>query len=58
MGNHDINFDVREDQYSDESYELHFGPADYAFNYEDVHFIVLADIIYPAPRGGKSYKGG
>ncbi|WP_316806564.1 calcineurin-like phosphoesterase family protein [Pedobacter agri] len=58
MGNHDINFDVKEDQYSDESYEAHFGPADYAFNYADVHFIVLDDIIYPDPRGGKSYWGG
>jgi len=58
MGNHDINFDVKEDRYSDESYEAHFGPADYAFNYADVHFIVLDDIIYPDPRGGKSYWGG
>lgn len=58
MGNHDINFDVTEDKYSDESYEAHFGPADYAFNYGDVHFIVLDDIIYPDPRGGKSYWGG
>lgn len=58
MGNHDINFDVKEEKYSDESYEAHFGPTDYAFNYGDVHFIILDDIIYPDPRGGKSYWGG
>jgi len=58
MGNHDINFDVKDDKYSDESYEAHFGPTDYAFNYGNVHFIVLDDIIYPDPRGGKSYWGG
>ncbi|PST84301.1 metallophosphoesterase [Pedobacter yulinensis] len=58
IGNHDINFDVQDDRYSDESYEAHFGPADYAFNYGDVHFIILDDIIYPDPRGGKSYWGG
>ncbi|WP_129714342.1 calcineurin-like phosphoesterase family protein [Pedobacter sp. SYP-B3415] len=58
LGNHDINFDVKDDKYSDESYEAHFGPADYAFNYGNVHFIILDDIIYPDPRGGKSYWGG
>src|SRR5690606_34605860 len=49
MGNHDINFDVTEDELSDESYEAHFGPANYAFNYGNVHFIVLDDILYPDP---------
>ena len=58
LGNHDINFDVKEDKYSDESFEAHFGPADYAFNYGNVHFIVLDDILYPDPRDGKSYWGG
>lgn len=58
MGNHDINFDVEVDSLSDESYEAHFGPANYAFNYGKVHFIVLDDIIYPDPRDGKGYWGG
>ena len=58
MGNHDINFDVAADSLSDESYEAHFGPATYAFNQGNVHFIVLDDIIYPDPRGGKGYWGG
>ena len=58
MGNHDINFDVDADSLSDESYEAHFGPANYAFNQGNVHFIVLDDIIYPDPRDGKGYWGG
>lgn len=58
MGNHDINFDVSVDSLSDESYEAHFGPANYAFNYGKVHFIVLDDILYPDPRGKSQYWGG
>ena len=58
MGNHDINFDAKEDSLSDESYEAHFGPANYAFNQGKVHFIILDDVIYPDPRGGKGYWGG
>lgn len=58
LGNHDLNFDVREDRLSDESFEAHFGPANYAFNYGKVHFIVLDDILYPDPRDGKNYWGG
>lgn len=58
MGNHDINFDVEADSLSDESYEAHFGPANYAFNHGNVHFIVLDDVIYPDPRDGKGYWGG
>src|SRR5690606_24886785 len=58
LGNHDINFDVEVDSLSNESFVAHFGPANYAFNYGKVHFIVLDDIIYPDPRDGKGYWGG
>ncbi|MCX2679151.1 calcineurin-like phosphoesterase family protein [Galbibacter sp. EGI 63066] len=58
LGNHDLNFDAKEDHLSDETYEDHFGPADYAFNYGKVHFIVLDDVLYPDPRDGKGYWGG
>lgn len=58
MGNHDMNYDVKEDSLSDESFERHFGPANYAFNYGKMHFIVLDDILYPDPRDGKGYWGG
>jgi hypothetical protein len=58
MGNHDMNFDVEADSLSDETYEKHFGPANYAFNHGKVHFIILDDILYPDPRDGHGYWGG
>lgn len=58
LGNHDMNFDAKEDAFSDESFTANFGPATYAFNYGDVHFVVLEDILYPDPRDGQGYWGG
>ncbi|MDT0644523.1 calcineurin-like phosphoesterase family protein [Zunongwangia sp. F363] len=58
MGNHDMNYDAEEDSLSDETFEAHFGPANYAFNYGKVHFIILDDILYPDPRDGEGYWGG
>lgn len=58
MGNHDMNFDAGSDELTDETFEAHFGPADYAFNQGKVHFIVLDDILYPDPRDGDGYFGG
>lgn len=58
LGNHDLNFDAREDHLADETFEAHFGPANYAFNYGKVHFIVLDDVLYPDPRNRKGYWGG
>lgn len=58
MGNHDMNFDAKDDKLSDETYEAHFGPNNYAFNYGKVHFIILDDIIYPDPRDDEKYWGG
>ncbi len=58
LGNHDLDFDAAADSLSDETFEAHFGPANYAFNYGKVHFIVLDDVLYPDPRDGKGYWGG
>ncbi|HUC79439.1 MAG TPA: metallophosphoesterase N-terminal domain-containing protein, partial [Flavisolibacter sp.] len=58
MGNHDMNYEAKADSLSDETFESNFGPANYSFNYGDVHFIVLDNIYYPDPRDGKSYWGG
>lgn len=58
IGNHDLNFDTKDDSYSDEAFEASFGPATYSFNYGNAHFLVLDDIIYPNPDTGKGYKGG
>jgi hypothetical protein len=58
MGNHDMNYDAAADSLSNESFEAGFGPADYAFNCGKAHFIVLDDILYPNPAGGRGYTGG
>jgi hypothetical protein len=58
MGNHDMNYDAGADSLSDETFEANFGPASYAFNYGKAHFIVLDDVLYPNPAGGKGYLGG
>lgn len=58
MGNHDINYEALVDSLSDESFEAHFGPANYSFNYGQVHYLILDDILYPDPRDGKGYLGG
>jgi hypothetical protein len=58
LGNHDLNFDVNRDEHADETFEAHFGPSNYAFNYGKVHFIVLDDVLYPDPRDSMGYWGG
>lgn len=58
IGNHDMNMDATDDTLSDETFESNFGPANYSFNYGNVHFIMLDDILFPDPRGGKGYWGG
>jgi hypothetical protein len=58
MGNHDMNYDAKEDRFSDETFEANFGPNNYAFNYGEAHFIVLDDVLYPHPVTGRGYWGG
>lgn len=58
MGNHDINYEATADSLADESFEAHFGPANYSFNYGQVHYLILDDILYPDPRDGKGFLGG
>lgn len=58
MGNHDMNYDATSDILSDETFQQNFGLANLAFNYGDAHFVILDNILYPDPRGGKGYWGG
>ena len=44
IGNHDLNFDARDDSHSDETFERIYGPAYYSFDYGPVHFLVLDDV--------------
>ncbi len=46
LGNHDINYDVRTDKFSDETFERIYGPAYYSFDYGPTHFVVLDDVYW------------
>lgn len=59
IGNHDINYDANNDHHSDETFERHFGPAYYSFDYGKVHFLVLDDVEWVVEQNGKKrYVGG
>ncbi|SEL62307.1 calcineurin-like phosphoesterase C-terminal domain-containing protein [Parapedobacter koreensis] len=58
VGNHDLNWETGVDSLTDESFERHFGPANYAFEYGNAHFIVLDNILSPDPRKNSGYWGG
>ena len=58
IGNHDRNYDAKDDKFSNETFESNFGPSNYAFQYGKAHFIVLDDIILSNPPKGAPYVGG
>ena len=60
IGNHDMNLDAKTDELSDETFERHFGPAYYSFDYGTVHFLVLDNVEWYIDEGdGKGrYRGG
>ena len=59
IGNHDINFDAKNDKQSDETFEKHFGPAYYSFDHGPVHFLVLDDVEWLVDENGRGkYRGG
>jgi len=61
-GNHDLNFEAPDRNYSRETFKRVFGATHYAFNYANALFIMLDNVAYLGPdssrpgRGGK-YKG-
>ena len=61
-GNHDLNFEAPDRQYSRETYKRFFGPNYYAFFYAQTLFLMLDDVDYlgadPAkPKLGGKYEG-
>lgn len=60
VGNHDINFDAPNDALSNATFERHYGPAYYSFDYGPVHFLVLDDVEWVVETPGKRgrYIGG
>jgi hypothetical protein len=59
IGNHDLNYDAKNDRESDESFERVFGPAYYSFDHGPVHFLVLDDVEWLVDDNGSGrYQGG
>ncbi|MDB4807213.1 metallophosphoesterase, partial [bacterium] len=60
IGNHDLNLDAKTDDQSDETFERFYGPSYYSFDYGPTHFMVLDDVHWHGPEGGKKggYHGG
>lgn len=46
IGNHDMNFEARSDEHSQETFQQHFGPAYYSFNRGKIHYVVLDNVFY------------
>jgi signal peptidase I len=44
-GNHDMNYDAPDDEHSLETYKSLYGPPYYSFDYANVHFLILDNII-------------
>lgn len=53
LGNHDENYDAADDRHADETFERHYGPSYYSFDYGPVHFIVLDNVIWHAATEDK-----
>lgn len=60
LGNHDIDFESPNDEHSDETFERVYGPPYYAFEYGQVSFIVLDNVVWsrPDPQQRGSYVAG
>lgn len=61
IGNHDINFDARNREHANETFERVYGPSYYSFDYGHAHFIVMDNIDWyrDANRGNDfRYRAG
>ncbi|MCW3059997.1 MAG: putative phosphohydrolase, partial [Capsulimonas sp.] len=55
-GNHDMNYEAADTTYCSETFKSVFGPTYYAFNYGQVHFVVLDNVHYEGPEH-RSFHG-
>lgn len=54
-GNHDMNFDVPDDEYATDTYKSVYGPTNYSADYGRVHFVNMDNVDYMGP--GEGYRG-
>jgi len=60
IGNHDMNYDAKDDRHSDETFERIYGPSYYSFDHGPTHFLVLDDVTWVGANGDEKgrYFGG
>ena len=46
IGNHDMDFGARSDEWSSQSFKNQYGPTYYSWNRGEVHYVVLDDVFY------------
>jgi hypothetical protein len=46
IGNHDMDFGVRSDEWSNQTFKGHYGPTYYSWNRGEIHYVVLDDVFY------------
>ncbi len=46
IGNHDLNFNAREDRYAEETFKRVYGPTTHAFQHASVHFLVFNNVYW------------
>ncbi len=56
-GNHDINWDARDDRWSRETWKRVFGPRHYAFQHGDATFILLDNVHYFGQNAASAHSG-
>jgi hypothetical protein len=56
LGNHDANYDGKDTYEHFDTWRTVYGPRYYSFDYGPVHFIVLADVVFP--EQGTRYIAG
>lgn len=54
-GNHDMNYDVDEDEMADETWERVYGPPTYSFDWGPVHFIAIDGVMYEGQSKNRHY---
>ena len=46
IGNHDLDYNNRSDEFSDKSFSDAFGPSHFSFNVGKIHYVVLKNVFY------------
>ncbi len=57
LGNHDINFDSKDDKHSTETFQSVYGPPYYSFDHGPTHFLVLDNVMWTGANEATGERG-